>query len=77
MIEGGQSAVTIRAEAQGLPRQRAVPYWTEHLLAAQHKLDWPARDAGRDDAENLRSRVEAFTAEAAAQERAANVNRLG
>src|SRR6266446_65997 len=76
MIERSQSAVTIGAETQGLPRRRAVPYRTEHLLAAQHKFDRPARDAGSDDAKNLRSGDEALAAEAAAQKRAANVNRL-
>src|SRR4029077_4684722 len=75
MIERGQSAVTIGAETQGLPRRRTMPYRTEHLLAAQHELDRPARDARSDDAENLRSRDEAFAAEAAAQEWAADVNR--
>src|SRR5215472_1672845 len=74
MIERGQGAVPIGAETQGLPRRRAMPDRTEHLLAAQHELDRPARDAGRDGAENLRSGDEAFAAEPAAEERAANVN---
>src|SRR6516165_8476384 len=76
MIERLQSTVTISAETQGLPRRCAVSYRTKHLLAAQHELDRPARDPGSDDAKNLRSRDEAFAAEAAAQERTANVNRL-
>src|SRR6478672_9397080 len=76
MVERGERALTIGAETQGLPRRRAVPYRTEHLLAAQHKFDRPARDAGTDYAKNLRSGDEALAAEAAAQKRAANVNRL-
>jgi hypothetical protein len=55
MIERDQRAVTVGAETQGLPRRPAVADWTEHLLAAEHKLDRPAHGAGGDGAENLRS----------------------
>ena len=77
MIECDQRAVAVGAEAQSLPRRRAVAYRTEHLIASQHQLDRPAYGAGSDGAENLRSGHQTFGAEAAAKKRTTNMNFLG
>src|ERR1700756_4574457 len=74
MIDCDQLAVLVGAPAQGLPRRRPVADRTVHLLAPQHELDRLSNHAGREDAENLRSGDQAFAAEAAAEERAADVN---
>ena len=76
MIDRGQRAVAVGAHAQGLPRRRAMADRAVHLLAAQHQLDRPADQPRRHDAEHLRPRDEALGAEAAAEERTADVDVL-
>src|SRR5437879_4762427 len=77
MIDRDQPALLVGAQTQGLPRRRPVADRTIHLLASQHELDRLANHAGRDDAENLRSRDQTFAAEAAAEEWTADVNAVG
>ena len=77
MIERDQRAVAVGAKTQGLPRRRAVAHRTEHLVAPEHELDWSAHGAGGNGTENLRSGHQTFGAEAAAEERTADVNLIG
>src|SRR6266849_1873429 len=74
VIKRCQLAVMIGTHTQGLPRWSPVSHGTEHLLPTEHQLDRPSHHAGRHDAENLRSGDQAFGAEAAAQERTADVD---
>ena len=46
MIERGQRAIAVGAEAQGLARRRAMADRAVHLLAAQHELDRAADQRG-------------------------------
>ena len=77
MIERGQLAAAVRAHAQGLPRRSPVSHRAVHLLAAQHQLDRLSHHTRGDDAENLRPGDEALGAEAAAEERTADVDLVG
>ena len=77
MIERRQLAVDVGTHPQGLPRRSPVSHRAVHLLATEHQLDRLSHHAGRHDAENLRSRDEAFGAEAAAEERTADVDLVG
>src|SRR5262249_53462297 len=67
----------VDTHAQALTSGRAMADGTVHLLAAEHELDGPINQARRHDAENLRSRDQALAAEAAAEERAADMNVCG
>src|SRR5215813_5698127 len=48
-----------------------------HLLPAENELDVPSGQTRRHDAEDLRSRDQALTAEASAEERAADMDVCG
>ncbi len=74
MIERGQTALAVGADAKPLPGRRAMADRAVHLLAAQHQLDGSSDQSGRHDAENLRPGDQALGAEAAAEERAADMN---
>ncbi len=74
MIERGQRAVLVGADPKGLPRRRPMSHRTKHLLATQHQLDRFTDHAGRHDAEHLRAGDHAFGAEAAAEERTADMD---
>ena len=76
MVDRRQRAVAVGAQAQRLPRRRAMADRAVHLLAAQHQLDRPADQPRRHDAENLRPGDQALGAEAAAEERAADMDVL-
>ena len=74
MIERRQLAVIVGTHPQGLPRRCPVSHRTKHLLATEHQLDRLSDHPGRHDAEHLRSSDQSFAAEAAAEERTADVN---
>src|SRR5215470_6781153 len=67
----------VDTHAQALTSGRAMTDGTVHLLAAEHELDGPINHARGHDAENLRPRDQALAAEAAAEERAADMNVCG
>jgi len=71
-----QRAVAAGAHPQCLPCRRAVPDGTEHLLAPQHQLHRASNQPGGHDAEDLRPGDQPLRTEAAAEERAADVNAL-
>src|SRR5262249_21842607 len=64
-------------EAQTLARRGAMADGTIHLLAAEHELNGPVDQARRHDAQHLRSRDQALASEAAAEERAADMDMIG
>ena len=72
-----QPALLVGAHAQRLPGGGAVPDGAEHLLSPQHQLDRAADEAGGHDAEDLRPLDQPLRPEAAAEERAADVDALG
>ena len=74
MIERCEPAVIVGTDPQGLSRRCPMSHRTKHLLAAEHQLDRLSHHAGRHDAEHLRSGDHAFGAEAAAEERTADVD---
>ena len=74
MIECCQLAAIVGTNPQGLSRRRPMSHRTKHLLAPQHQLDRFTHHAGCHDAENLRAGDHAFGAEAAAEERTADVD---
>src|SRR5260221_11722473 len=76
MIDRGQHAVAVSADAQRLAGRRTMAHRPVHLFTAEHELDRPADQSGRQDAEDLRPGDEALGAEAAPQEGAANMDRL-
>jgi hypothetical protein len=53
MIDCGQPAVTVGADAEPLAGGRTIAHRTVHLFAAQ-ELDRPADKSGRQDAEDQR-----------------------
>ena len=76
MIDRGQQAVAVGADAKPLAGGRAMADRAVHLFAAQHELDRPADQSSRHDAEDLRPGDQALGAEAAAEEGAADMNLL-
>ena len=74
MIERGQAPSLSAPMPQPLPRRRTVADRAVHLLAAQHELDRPADQPRRHDAEDLRPGHQPLRAEAAAEERAADLD---
>jgi hypothetical protein len=74
MIDRGQQSVAVDADAQPLAGGRAMAHRAVQVFTAQYELDRPADQPRRHDTENLRSRDQAFRAEAASEERAANMN---
>ena len=74
VVDRRQPALTVGGDAEALASRCAMAYGAIHLLAAQHQLDWPADQPGRQNAEQLRPGDEALGAEAAAEERAANMD---
>ena len=74
MIDRGQQAVAVGANAKPLPGGRAVADGAIHVFAAQHELDRPADHSSRHDAEDLWPGDQAFRSEAATQEGAADMN---
>src|SRR3982074_239446 len=76
MIDRGQQAVAVGADAKPLAGGRTMAHRTVHVFTAQHELDRPADQPGRQDAKDLRSRNQAFRSEAATQEGAANMDLL-
>src|SRR6202048_2063532 len=74
MIDRGQQAVAVRPDAKPLAGGRTMAHRTVHVFTAQHELDRPPDQSGRQDAEDLRSRDQALRSEAASEKRAANMN---
>src|SRR5712675_215769 len=74
MVERGERAVARHAEAQPLARGWTMADRPVHLVAAQHKLDRASHQPGGENAENLWPGDQALRAEAAAEERAANMD---
>src|SRR6202034_2514790 len=74
MIDRGQQAVVVSANAKPLAGGRAMADGAIHVFTAQHQLDRPADQSSRHDAEYLWPGDQAFRSEAAAQEGAADVN---
>ncbi len=76
MIDRGQQAVAVDANAKCLAGRRTMAYRAVHLFTAQHEFDRSADQSGRHDAEDLRPGHQALGAEAASQKGAANVDLL-
>src|ERR1700716_4346069 len=72
MIDRGQQAVAVGANAYPLAGGCTMADRAVHLVAAQHQLDRPADQPGRQDSEDLRSGGKALGAEAATEEGAAD-----
>ena len=77
MVDGGEPVIAVHAHTQSLAGGRAMAHRAVHVFTAQHQLDRFADQLRRQDAEQLRSRDEAFRAEAAAEIGAADMNLLG
>jgi hypothetical protein len=60
MIDRGQQAVTVGANAKPLPGGRTMADGAIHVFAAQHELDRPADQSSRHDAEDLWPGDQAF-----------------
>src|SRR5260370_26951723 len=76
MIDRGEQAGAVDANAKWLTRRRAMAYRAIHLFTAQHEFDRSADQSGRHDAEDLRPGHQALGAKAASQKGAANVDLL-
>ena len=74
VIDRCEMPVLVGAEAERLPGRRAMPDRAEHLLAPGDQLDRTADQAGGHDAQHLRRPDGALGAEAAAEERALNMD---
>ena len=74
MIDRGEHAVAVDADAHGLAGRRAMADRAVHLLTAQHEFDRLADQPRRQDAEHLRSGDKTLGAETAAEEGAADMD---
>jgi len=69
MMQCGDAAVIVGADAQPLPGRAAMANRAVHLAARIHQLDRTVQHARRDDCKNLRAVCESFRAESATDER--------
>lgn len=76
MIDRGQAPLVVGPHAQPLPRRCAMPDRAVHLLTPQHELDRLANELRGHDTEDLGTSHQPLGAEAAAEERTADVDLL-
>src|SRR6267154_4963138 len=74
VVDRGEPAIAVDADAKRLPGRRAVADRTVHMFTAQHELDRLADQPRRQDAKDLRSGNQSLGAEAAAEVRAADMD---